>query len=87
MTLPKKPGSHLLYFSANPNGEAELVTVVLRNTGQVKKLKWELDFADLKLKDVALKEILFLNTTYSKLSSKKKVSTLNHVEFAPMKPF
>ena len=43
-------GSSILYFTANPNGEAEVVTILLRNTGNVKKLKWELDFADLQIK-------------------------------------
>jgi topoisomerase-4 subunit A len=44
------PGSNVLYFTANPNGEAEVVTILLRNTGNVKKLKWDLDFADLQIK-------------------------------------
>lgn len=44
------PKSKVLYFSANPNGEAEIVTVYLRNVGSVKKLKWDLDFAELAIK-------------------------------------
>jgi len=43
-------GSKVLYFSANPNGEAEVVTINLRNVGSVKKLKWDIDFADLTIK-------------------------------------
>ena len=43
-------GSNVLYFTANPNGEAEVVSILLRNTGNVKKLKWDLDFADLQIK-------------------------------------
>lgn len=42
--------SKVLYFTANPNGEAETVTVNLRNVGSVKKLKWDLDFANLAIK-------------------------------------
>lgn len=42
--------SKVLYFTANPNGEAETVTVNLRNVGSVKKLKWDLDFANLTIK-------------------------------------
>jgi len=42
--------SKLFYFSANPNGEAEIVTVNLRAVGSVKKLKWDIDFADLAIK-------------------------------------
>ena len=46
----EKPNSEIIYFSANPNGEAEIVTINLRNTGSIKKLKWDLDFADLQIK-------------------------------------
>ena len=42
--------SKVLYFSANPNGEAEVVTINLRAVGSVKKLKWDIDFADLAVK-------------------------------------
>jgi topoisomerase-4 subunit A len=43
-------GSALWYFSANPNGEAEVVAIMLRQVGSVKKLKWDLDFADILIK-------------------------------------
>lgn len=43
-------GSALWYFSANPNGEAEVVTIMLRQVGGIKKLKWDLDFADILIK-------------------------------------
>ena len=43
-------GSIVLYFTSNHNGEAEVVNVMLRNTGNIKKLKWDLDFADLQIK-------------------------------------
>ncbi|RDK85373.1 DNA gyrase/topoisomerase IV subunit A [Marinirhabdus gelatinilytica] len=43
-------GSKVLYFSANPNGEAEVVTILLRQSGSIKKLKWDLDFADQLIK-------------------------------------
>jgi topoisomerase-4 subunit A len=45
-----KGGSQVLYFSANPNGEAEVVTIHLRQKGSIKKLKWDLDFADVMIK-------------------------------------
>ncbi|MFT6802848.1 MAG: topoisomerase-4 subunit A [Salibacteraceae bacterium] len=44
------PKTKLLYFTANPNGEAEKVSIVLRNTGKVKKLKFDFDFAELAIK-------------------------------------
>lgn len=43
-------GSVVHYFSANPNGEAEVVTIILRAVGSIKKLKWDIDFADLGVK-------------------------------------
>ena len=45
-----KSNSEIQYFSANPNGEAEIVSINLRNTGSIKKLKWDLDFADYLIK-------------------------------------
>ncbi|WP_428742679.1 DNA gyrase/topoisomerase IV subunit A [Tenacibaculum sp.] len=42
--------SKVLYFSANRNGEAEVVTILLRAVGSIKKLKWDIDFADLAIK-------------------------------------
>ena len=72
-----RAGSHLLYFSANPNGEAEIVTVVLRNTGQAKKLKWELDFADLQIKGRGVKGNIVTKYNVLKVELKEKgVSTL-----------
>ena len=44
------PNSKIIYFSANLNGEAEIVTVVLRNLKGVKKTKWDIDFADIQIK-------------------------------------
>ncbi|MGB0776515.1 MAG: DNA gyrase/topoisomerase IV subunit A [Flavobacteriaceae bacterium] len=42
--------SKIHYFTANPNGEAEVVTVNLRAVGSVKKLKWDVDFSSLMIK-------------------------------------
>ena len=72
-----KAGSHLLYFSANPNGEAETVSVILRNTGQAKKLKWELDFADLQIKGRGVKGNIVTKYNVLKIELKEKgISTL-----------
>lgn len=47
-----KSGSKVLYFSANPNGEAEIVKVVLRPKahGRQRQLIFEKDFADIIIK-------------------------------------
>jgi topoisomerase-4 subunit A len=70
-------GSTVSYFSANPNGEAEVVQVLLRNNGKIKKLKWELDFADLQIKGRAVKGNIVSKYTVRKIELKEKgVSTL-----------
>ena len=70
-------GSTVLYFSANPNGEAEVVQVLLRNNGKIKKLKWELDFADLQIKGRAVKGNIVSKYSVRKIELKEKgVSTL-----------
>ncbi|MDA8699500.1 DNA gyrase/topoisomerase IV subunit A, partial [Flavobacteriaceae bacterium] len=72
-----KSGSEILYFSANPNGEAETITVLLRNTGTVKKLKWELDFADLQIKGRGVKGNIVSKYNILRVELKEKgVSTL-----------
>ncbi len=43
-------GSKVLHFSANPNGEAEVVKVCLKPKPNLKKLLFEYDFADLAIK-------------------------------------
>jgi topoisomerase-4 subunit A len=48
-------GSLVHYFSANYNGEAEIVTINLRSVGSIKKLKWDIDFADLAVKGRAVR--------------------------------
>ena len=42
--------SKIIYFTANPNGEAELVGVQLRAINSIKKLKWDIDFSELAIK-------------------------------------
>ncbi|MFM7106294.1 MAG: DNA gyrase/topoisomerase IV subunit A [Flavobacteriales bacterium] len=44
------PGSDVLHFTANPNGEAEVVTIHLRAQERLRKLKYDVNFADLAIK-------------------------------------
>jgi topoisomerase-4 subunit A len=70
-------GSSILYFSANPNGEAEVVTVLLRQAGSIKKLKWDIDFADILIKGRNSKGNLVTKYTVRKIELKEKgISTL-----------
>lgn len=43
-------GSKSLYFSANPNGEAEIVTIQLKPHSKLKKLAFDIDFAEIAIK-------------------------------------
>ncbi len=65
------------YFSANPNGEAEVVSVLLRQVGSVKKLKWDINFADILIKGRATKGNLVTKHAIKRIELKEKgVSTL-----------
>ena len=44
------PGSKIVYFTANPNGEAEVVKVSLRPNVRIKKLVFEKDFSTINIK-------------------------------------
>lgn len=69
--------SKLWYFSANPNGEAEVISLYLRQVGSVKKLKWDIDFADILIKGRASKGNLVTKFPIKKIELKEKgVSTL-----------
>jgi topoisomerase IV subunit A len=43
-------GSKVLYFSANPNGEAEIVNIQLKPHAKLKKLQFDEDFAAIAIK-------------------------------------
>lgn len=73
----EKAHSEVLYFSANPNGEAETVTIFLRSSGSIKKLKWDLDFADLQIKGRSVRGNTVTKYSIKKVELKEKgVSTL-----------
>lgn len=48
-------GTKVLHFTANPNGEAETVIVRLRNLQRLRKIKHELNFAEVAIKGRAAK--------------------------------
>ena len=72
-----KSHSSVLYFSANPNGEAEIVSILLRNMSSIKKLKWDLDFTDLQIKGRNVRGNTVTKYPVRKVELKEKgVSTL-----------
>ena len=69
--------SVVLYFTANPNGEAETVTINLRAVGSIKKLKWDIDFSDLAIKGRGVKGNTVTKYAIKKIELKSEgVSTL-----------
>ncbi|MGB1384685.1 MAG: DNA gyrase/topoisomerase IV subunit A, partial [Flavobacteriales bacterium] len=71
------PKSKILYFTANPNGEAEVVTVFLRAQARLKKVKFDLDFSDIGIKGRAASGNLVSKFAVRKIELKEEgVSTL-----------
>jgi topoisomerase-4 subunit A len=70
-------GSQVLYFTHNPNGEAEVITIILRQIGSIKKLKWDVDFANIAIKGRASKGNIVSKYPIKKIEIKEKgISTL-----------
>ena len=44
------PGSRIVYFTANPNGEAEVIKITLKPNPRIKKIIYEKDFSDINIK-------------------------------------
>lgn len=45
-----KPGSRVIYFTANPNGEAEIIKVTLKPVPKLKKIFFDRDFSEINIK-------------------------------------
>jgi topoisomerase-4 subunit A len=72
-----KKESYVKYFSANPNGEAEKITINLRSNSKLKKLKWDVDFSDVIIKGRASRGNIITKNTIKNIELKEKgLSTL-----------
>ena len=72
-----KKDSYVKYFSANPNGEAEKITINLRSNSKLKKLKWDVDFSDVIIKGRASRGNIITKNTIKNIELKEKgLSTL-----------
>ena len=72
-----KKGSEMLYFTANPNGEAEIVSVLLKPNARVRKNKIDIDFSELAIKGRDSKGNLVTKYAVKKVDMKEEgVSTL-----------
>lgn len=71
------PKTKILYFSANPNGEAEIVKVYLRQDLRLRKPVFEVDFSTLAVKGKSSKgNILTKHPAYKIQKIEEGVSTL-----------
>ena len=71
------PGSKVWYFSANPNGEAEVLRVLLRPKPRIKKTSFEMDFSEIAIKGRgAMGNILTKNDVHRIVLKHKGESTL-----------
>ena len=72
------PNTKLLYFTANPNGEAEVVHVTLKASAKTRKLGFDYDFSKLDIKGRATKGNILSKYPVSKVVLKEEgVSTLD----------
>lgn len=70
-------GSKVLYLTVNPNGEAEVVKIVLRQKPHIKRLKFDFDFADQDIKGRSAKGNILTKHAVLKIELKEEgVSTL-----------
>jgi topoisomerase IV subunit A len=71
------PGSRIVYFSANPNGEAEMLKVVLKPKPRIKKQNFEVDMGELAIKGRQSMGNILTKHEVFKISLKEKgISTL-----------
>lgn len=72
-----EPNSKVLYFSANPNGEAEIVTINLKPKPRLKKTTLDFDFSTLAIKGRnSLGNILTKNAIRKIVIKEEGISTL-----------
>ena len=64
------PGSKIMYFTANPNGEAEVIKVTLEPQPKLKKIFIEKDFSEIIIKGRASKGNLLTKYTVHRISLK-----------------
>jgi topoisomerase IV subunit A len=70
-------GSRIIYFSANPNGEAEVIKITLKPGSRIKKLQFEKDFSEIAIKGrQSMGNILSKNDIHKIALKQKGGSTL-----------
>ena len=64
------PGSRVVYFTANPNGEAEVIKVTLEPTPKLKRIFMEKDFSELSVKGRGAKGNVLTRNVVHRISLK-----------------
>ena len=71
------PGSRIMYFTANPNGEAEIIKVTLKPNPRLKKILLEKDFSEINIKGrQSMGNILSKNDVHKIVLKQRGGSTL-----------
>ena len=71
------PGSRIVYFTANPNGEAEIIKVTLKPNPRIKKISFEKDFSEIGIKGrQSMGNILSKNDVHKIVLKQRGGSTL-----------
>ena len=76
-----KPGSKIMWFTANPNGEAEVLRITLKPKPRLKVLQFDIDLADLGIKGKLTRGNLVTKNEVHRITLKEHgVSTLGDRE-------
>ena len=76
-----KPGSKVMWFTANPNGEAEVLRITLKPKPRLKVLQFDIDLAELGIKGKLTRGNLVTKNEVHRISLKEHgVSTLGDRE-------
>lgn len=67
-----KPGSLVTYFSANPNGEAEVIKVTLKPNPRIRRVIFEKDFSDIAIKGRQARGITLTKYDVHKIALKQR---------------
>ncbi len=66
------PGSKVLYFTPNPNGEAEIIKVILKPNPKLKRVFFDMDFSDIAIRGRASRGNIVTKLDVSKISLKSQ---------------
>ena len=66
------PGSRVVYFTANPNGEAEVIKVTLKPNPRIRKITFEKDFSEIAIKGRQAMGVILSKYDVHKIALKQK---------------